>query len=246
MSAASAARSTTRTFSSTSAATASSRSRRRSSTSGTRSCPTISSSARACRRIYYDGKHYSYPLKAFEALSNLGVVESTMCVLSYAYKKAFPNANPENFREWVSNQFGDRLFSIFFKTYTEKVWGMRATRFPPTGPRSASRASTCGAPWRMRCAARSASAAGAAAGRHGHQDADRELPVSAQGPRHDVGRGRRQGEGAGRRRSTWATRLESMSWDEQAAAVDDHGVDGRKARACSPPATSSRRRRSAS
>jgi len=75
-------------------------------------------------RIYYDGKHYSYPLKAFEALSNLGVIESTMCVLSYAYKKAFPNANPENFREWVSNQFGDRLFSIFFKTYTEKVWGM--------------------------------------------------------------------------------------------------------------------------
>jgi protoporphyrinogen oxidase len=75
-------------------------------------------------RIYYDGKHYSYPLKAFEALTNLGVVESTMCVLSYAYKKAFPNANPENFREWVSNQFGDRLFSIFFKTYTEKVWGM--------------------------------------------------------------------------------------------------------------------------
>jgi len=75
-------------------------------------------------RIYYDGKHYSYPLKAFEALSNLGVVESTMCVMSYAYKRAFPNSNPENFREWVSNQFGDRLFSIFFKTYTEKVWGM--------------------------------------------------------------------------------------------------------------------------
>jgi protoporphyrinogen oxidase len=75
-------------------------------------------------RIYYDGKHYSYPLKAFEALGNLGVIESTMCVMSYAYKKAFPNANPENFREWVSNQFGDRLFAIFFKTYTEKVWGM--------------------------------------------------------------------------------------------------------------------------
>lgn len=75
-------------------------------------------------RIYYDGKHYSYPLKAFEALGNLGIVESAMCVMSYAKKKAFPNANPENFREWVSNQFGDRLFSIFFKTYTEKVWGM--------------------------------------------------------------------------------------------------------------------------
>lgn len=75
-------------------------------------------------RIYYDGKHYSYPLKAFEALSNLGIVESTMCVASFAYKKAFPNADPKTFSQWVSNQFGDRLFSIFFKTYTEKVWGM--------------------------------------------------------------------------------------------------------------------------
>ena len=75
-------------------------------------------------RIYYDGKHYSYPLRAFEALSNLGVAESTLCVMSYAYRQAFPNANPETFRDWVSNQFGDRLFSIFFKTYTEKVWGM--------------------------------------------------------------------------------------------------------------------------
>ena len=75
-------------------------------------------------RIYYDGKYYSYPLKAFEALGNLGVVESALCVLSFAYKQAFPNERPETFHEWVSNQFGERLFSIFFKTYTEKVWGM--------------------------------------------------------------------------------------------------------------------------
>ena len=75
-------------------------------------------------RIYYDGKYYSYPLKAFEALGNLGVVESAMCVLSFAYKQAFPNEKPVTFHEWVANQFGERLFSIFFKTYTEKVWGM--------------------------------------------------------------------------------------------------------------------------
>ena len=75
-------------------------------------------------RIYYDGKYYSYPLKAFEALTNLGPIESAMCVLSFMYKQAFPNEKPENFHEWVSNQFGERLFSIFFKTYTEKVWGM--------------------------------------------------------------------------------------------------------------------------
>ncbi len=75
-------------------------------------------------RIYYDGKYYSYPLKAFEALGNLGVVESGLCVLSFMYKQAFPNEKPVTFHEWVANQFGERLFSIFFKTYTEKVWGM--------------------------------------------------------------------------------------------------------------------------
>jgi len=75
-------------------------------------------------RIYYDGKYYSYPLKAFEALGNLGVVESAMCVLSFMYKQAFPNEKPETFHDWVANQFGERLFSIFFKTYTEKVWGI--------------------------------------------------------------------------------------------------------------------------
>ncbi|MEO1264344.1 MAG: NAD(P)/FAD-dependent oxidoreductase [Pseudomonadota bacterium] len=75
-------------------------------------------------RIYYNGKYFSYPLKAFEAFTNLGPVESALCVLSYMYKRAFPNEKPETFHEWVSNQFGERLFSIFFKTYTEKVWGM--------------------------------------------------------------------------------------------------------------------------
>jgi protoporphyrinogen oxidase len=75
-------------------------------------------------RIYYDGKYYSYPLKAFEALSNLGIFESSLCVLSFMYKQAFPNEKPVTFHQWVANQFGERLFSIFFKTYTEKVWGM--------------------------------------------------------------------------------------------------------------------------
>jgi protoporphyrinogen oxidase len=75
-------------------------------------------------RIYYNGSFFSYPLKAFEALNNLGYVESALCMLSYLHKQAFPTANPESFHDWVANQFGERLFSIFFKTYTEKVWGM--------------------------------------------------------------------------------------------------------------------------
>jgi protoporphyrinogen oxidase len=71
--------------------------------------------------IYYKGKFYSYPLKAFEALRNLGIMEATRCVLSYAKARIAPIKNPENFEDWVSNQFGKRLFNIFFKTYTEKV-----------------------------------------------------------------------------------------------------------------------------
>jgi protoporphyrinogen oxidase len=75
-------------------------------------------------RIYYRGKFYSYPLKAGEALRNLGLLEATRCVLSYFKARWFPVAQPRSFDDWVSNQFGQRLFHIFFKTYTEKVWGM--------------------------------------------------------------------------------------------------------------------------
>ena len=75
-------------------------------------------------RILYGGKFYAYPLKAAEALNNLGIVEATRCVASYAYARCFPVHEPKSFEDWVSNKFGRRLFGIFFKTYTEKVWGM--------------------------------------------------------------------------------------------------------------------------
>jgi protoporphyrinogen oxidase len=75
-------------------------------------------------RIYDGGKYYSYPLSAFEALANLGIFTSAACMLSFAYAKLMPIEEPRNFHEWVRNQFGEKLFSIFFKTYTEKVWGM--------------------------------------------------------------------------------------------------------------------------
>src|SRR6185295_4835731 len=58
-------------------------------------------------RIYYNGSFFSYPLKAFEALNNLGYVQSALCVLSYLHKQAFPTANPESFHDWVANQFGE-------------------------------------------------------------------------------------------------------------------------------------------
>jgi protoporphyrinogen oxidase len=75
-------------------------------------------------RIFYNKNFFSYPLVAMEALFKLGVFQSALCVLSYLQAKAFPIKNPQNFEDWVTNQFGKRLFNIFFKTYTEKVWGI--------------------------------------------------------------------------------------------------------------------------
>ncbi|HEY2713289.1 MAG TPA: NAD(P)/FAD-dependent oxidoreductase [Chthoniobacterales bacterium] len=75
-------------------------------------------------RIYYDRKFFTYPLKPFEALLKLGLLRSIACVLSWLKARLFPIANPRNFEEWVSNQFGRRLFKTFFQSYTEKVWGM--------------------------------------------------------------------------------------------------------------------------
>ena len=75
-------------------------------------------------RILYGGRFYDYPLKARNAFTNLGLLETTRCVLSYLVAQVFPRKPVRSFEDWVINRFGHRLFSIFFKTYTEKVWGM--------------------------------------------------------------------------------------------------------------------------
>ncbi len=77
-------------------------------------------------RIYYKNKFYDYPLKASNALLNLGIFEAVRCVLSYFYVRVFPPKNQDNFEDWVAARFGWRLYNIFFKTYTEKVWGVDA------------------------------------------------------------------------------------------------------------------------
>ena len=78
-------------------------------------------------RIYYGGNFYSYPLRPLEALFNLGMIESARCAASYVKSLLFPVKNAATFQDWVCNRFGRRLFSIFFETYTEKVWGMKCT-----------------------------------------------------------------------------------------------------------------------
>ncbi len=79
---------------------------------------------RRLSRIFYNNHFFDYPLKAFNALRGLGLLTSILCVLSYARARLFPIRPERSFADWVTNRFGRRLFTIFFKTYTEKVWGM--------------------------------------------------------------------------------------------------------------------------
>jgi protoporphyrinogen oxidase len=79
---------------------------------------------RRMSRIYYRGRFFDYPLKPWNALSNLGFFTSVACVLSYLWAQVFPTKPEDSFEAWVSNRFGRKLFTIFFKTYTEKVWGI--------------------------------------------------------------------------------------------------------------------------
>ena len=75
-------------------------------------------------RIYYRGKFYYYPLKLFNVLANLGLGSLISVSLSYIWIKTFPIKNESSFEDWVSNRFGRKLYTIFFKTYTKKVWGI--------------------------------------------------------------------------------------------------------------------------
>ena len=78
-------------------------------------------------RIYYNNKFFNYPLKARNALMGLGIFRSITIVLSYLKAQMFPSKEEVNFEQWVCNRFGRKLFETFFKTYTEKVWGMKCT-----------------------------------------------------------------------------------------------------------------------
>ena len=76
-------------------------------------------------RIYYGGKFYPYPLKLWPTFKNLGPIESAKILFSYLKAKVkAPYPVEENLEQWVSNRFGPRLYRTFFKTYTEKVWGI--------------------------------------------------------------------------------------------------------------------------
>jgi protoporphyrinogen oxidase len=75
-------------------------------------------------RIYYNHKFFDYPLKPLNALAGLGLWQSILIALSYVRWQVRPCPREDTFEQWVTNRFGRRLFRIFFKSYTEKVWGI--------------------------------------------------------------------------------------------------------------------------
>ncbi len=81
-------------------------------------------------RIFYDGKYFDYPLRAMNALKNLGIVEAIKCVASYAWARVRPPKDQTNYENWLVARFGWRLYRTFFKTYTEKVWGVPVASMP--------------------------------------------------------------------------------------------------------------------
>jgi len=78
-------------------------------------------------RIFWRGRYLDYPLKGTDVIKKLGPVELFLCVMSYLWAALKPKGREDNFEQWVSNRFGKRLYHHFFKSYTEKVWGVPTT-----------------------------------------------------------------------------------------------------------------------
>jgi protoporphyrinogen oxidase len=78
-------------------------------------------------RIYYKKRFFDYPLKPVNALRNLGIFEAARCMFSYLKEKVFPTKDTGTFESWITQRFGKRLYQIFFKTYSEKLWGIKCS-----------------------------------------------------------------------------------------------------------------------
>ena len=151
-------------------------------------------------RICYNRKIFAYPLKPAEAFLKLGPIESFRCGLSYLWARLFPVKSLRNFQEWVTNQFGRRLFEIFFKTYTEKVWGMPCTEIS---------ADWCGAT-NQRVVLIEGGPGGVASAtqngqRRGDQNVDQFVSLSATRAGDDVGKVHRKNSRIWRRRAARPT-----------------------------------------
>jgi protoporphyrinogen oxidase len=78
-------------------------------------------------RIFYKNKFFFYPIQAFDALRKVGLFTATQCFFSYVKEKIMPVGLDGSFETWVTSRFGKKLYTMFFKTYSEKLWGVKCT-----------------------------------------------------------------------------------------------------------------------
>ena len=78
-------------------------------------------------RIYYRNKFFLYPIAPFDALKKVGFLMAVRCVMSYFKEKITPTKQDGSFESWVTHRFGKKLYSMFFKIYSEKLWGIKCS-----------------------------------------------------------------------------------------------------------------------
>ena len=148
---------------------------------------------RRLSRIYFRGHFFNYPLRAEDVFRGLGVVESARCALSYVYwRRKLPQASsPQSFEDWVVSRFGRRLYDDFFRSYTQKVWGVPGSEIRAEWAAQRIRTSPSGTRCEHRCVLSAIP-----------PDPDRGVSLSAARARADVGGLPRPDRGAAASRST--------------------------------------------
>jgi protoporphyrinogen oxidase len=76
-------------------------------------------------RIYFLRKFFDYPISLTAAtFRNMGVTRTIKCGLSYMQSALLPQRAEKSLEDFIINRFGKQLYYTFFKSYTEKVWGV--------------------------------------------------------------------------------------------------------------------------
>ena len=162
---------------------------------------------RRLSRILYRGKFFHYPLKPFEALCQLGLFESAWVAAQLPAQEALPAPPEDTLESWMSNRFGRRLFLMFFKTYTEKVWGIPCTEIRAEWAAQRIKTLTLWGAAQERPLARA---------RTEHAQPDRGVRLSREGSRHALGADGAQARGRGSRSCTSSASVVGVRWSGRA------------------------------
>ena len=188
-------------------------------------------------RIYYQGKFYDYPIKPFNALRNLGLVEADALRVSYLWVRVRPPKDQTMLEGYIAADYGWRLYHHFFKTYNEKLWGVPASSISADWAaqriKGMSLWTPCGSRSRVKLLGQRRQ------GRAGHQP-DRGVPVPEVRPRDDVGALPRPSSQEQGTKVEMKTRVVGVNHEDGRAVVGRGRARGRRPARCRPTTSSPR------